>query len=96
MPAVSLQMHGDALKHSLPETRSRVVPGRSVTIAFSSPTKAFKREDFAPVGLPQITTCRPSSRIRLLFHHRQPQPLCQGQKARARSPTASSWSISSG
>jgi hypothetical protein len=45
-------------------TRSRVVPGTSVTIARSAPSSALKRLDLPVFGRPAITTCAPSRMMR--------------------------------
>ncbi len=41
-------------------TRSRVVPGMSVTIARPAPARRLKRLDFPELGRPMIATCAPS------------------------------------
>ena len=46
------------------ETRSRVVPGTSVTIARAVPTSALNRLDLPTLGSPTIATWRPSRTTR--------------------------------
>ncbi|CAG1012828.1 hypothetical protein RHIZO_04350 [Rhizobiaceae bacterium] len=55
-PAVSVTTTFNPPRSSGTSTRSRVVPGSSVTIATSRPTKAFRRLDFPAFGGPTITT----------------------------------------
>ena len=60
MPAVSNKCKTIPFKLISPSTMSLVVPAISVTMAFSSPTKAFNNDDLPTLGLPTIATLMPS------------------------------------
>ena len=60
IPAVSIIFSGIPLTIKEPSTMSLVVPGTSVTIAFSSSSSEFKRLLFPTFGLPIIPTLIPS------------------------------------
>ena len=60
MPAVSSRVSGTPWITSSLSTRSRVVPGRSVTIARSMRLSRFSRLDLPTLGRPTMATRRPS------------------------------------
>ena len=60
IPAVSNKCNTMPSKFTCPSTISRVVPAISVTIAFSSPIKAFNNEDLPTLGFPTIAVLIPS------------------------------------
>ena len=63
IPAVSIMFNIIPFKLICSSRTSLVVPAISVTIAFSSPTREFKREDFPAFGFPTITVEIPSFNI---------------------------------
>ncbi len=64
-PAVSKTLTVSPAQVVRPSTRSLVVPGIGVTIAFSSPSRELSRVDFPTFGRPAKTTNSPSCRRRL-------------------------------
>ena len=60
IPAVSNRCKVIPLRLISPSTTSLVVPGILVTIAFSSPNKAFNKDDLPTFGLPTMATLIPS------------------------------------
>ncbi len=60
IPAVSIIFKPKPFNFMDSSSTSRVVPATLVTIALSSPTKRFKREDFPTFGFPTITVLIPS------------------------------------
>ena len=62
MPAVSTRVRGTPSSTSSLSSRSRVVPGRSVTIARSWRLRRFSRVDLPTLGRPTIATRKPSRR----------------------------------
>jgi len=60
IPAVSIKLIATPFKVIVPSTISLVVPGISVTIAFSSSSKLFKILLLPTFGLPIIATFTPS------------------------------------
>ena len=59
-PAVSTSVSARPSMSTRSVTRSRVVPGTSVTMARSAPTSALNRLDLPTLGRPAITTVAPS------------------------------------
>ena len=59
-PAVSVSVIGKPFSVIFSCKTSRVVPAISVTIARSTPARALSKDDLPALGLPAITTCRPS------------------------------------
>ena len=59
-PAVSVKVIGKPFKLIFSCSTSRVVPAISVTIARSLPANVFNSDDLPALGLPAITTCKPS------------------------------------
>ena len=59
-PAVSTSVTRRPSRSTISVTRSRVVPGTSVTIARDAPTSALNRLDLPTFGWPTIATCSPS------------------------------------
>ena len=97
MPAVSFKCMRMPSSWMLPSTVSRVVPGMSVTMARSSINRALSREDLPALGLPQMTTRRPSSSTAAPRSSQDASSLFASLiKSGAMAPTASSSSISSG
>ena len=66
MPAVSIKFKLSPRRRIFSSSVSRVVPAISVTIARSSPSSTFIRDDFPAFGLPKITVLIPSVMIRPL------------------------------
>ena len=60
IPAVSIMRREMPCSTMLSSRISLVVPAISVTMALSSPTNIFKREDFPALGFPRITVLIPS------------------------------------
>ena len=60
IPAVSITFKAMPSSLICSSRTSRVVPAMSVTIAFSSPDKTFKKEDLPAFGFPKITVLIPS------------------------------------
>ena len=63
IPAVSIKLISILLSLMVPSTISLVVPGTSVTIAFSSSNKVFRRLLFPTFVLPIIPTLIPVDKI---------------------------------
>ena len=63
IPAVSTILMGIPSIFRYSSTVSLVVPGISVTIARSSSSSQFNKEDFPTFGLPTMTVCKPSRMI---------------------------------
>ena len=63
IPAVSMIFRLMPLIWICSSSVSRVVPATSVTMARSSPTSTFMRDDFPAFGLPMITVRMPSRHI---------------------------------
>ena len=59
MPAVSVKRTSTPFIISVSSIVSRVVPRMSLTIALSSPSKAFRSVDLPALGAPTIATCTP-------------------------------------
>ena len=63
IPAVSTIFRGMPLIFTNSSMTSRVVPGISVTMALSSPSIRFIRDDLPTFGLPNMAVFRPSLKI---------------------------------
>ena len=88
-PAVSTSVTRRPSRSTASVTRSRVVPGTSVTIARDAPASALNRLDLPTFGSPTIATCSPSriSRPRRASAEQRVGPLRAARRAtRASSP----------
>ena len=94
-PAVSERFTRSPRSRMDSVSTSRVVPGRSVTIARSSRSSALSSEDLPTFGRPAMTTLRPSCATRPLRSSQARRSVSQSASARARrSPAASASSTS--